>query len=470
MSKQSDGKNRRGKKISGKNPGHLAPTQEQEIIDQMNQGLGEQVPFQVMPEPSYLDRTKPDRDRFQQRIKPMINKDHIKDLLRRGGNFFGGLTADGTMGMLRAGGDCALPNILQGVRISGTAGSFNQVPANGVTLHVPMASLPIGIGEPRWRPGRDKPGSGGGGPDASDDPSDLVFVDISWEELAEMLALLFDLPFLDPKEADKIMTYRLRIKGIKKTGPQARLDKEATYKARLERFRAIYNARPEEFPGLLIDDIPTVEQFPYDSADQRFKRIEEQWDPDSKAVVFFEFDTSGSMGGEPMAIARFYFLLNLIWLRARYGEVEVVLIPHNATAFRVTTEQEFFTIDAGGGTVFSPAHELAMEIRLREYPSSSHNAYAFHATDGYNFEPPAQLAEVIDRMLSPSGGNFNFFGYLEIDPYGWDSGSSTWGMQAIEQLSSDGRDRTGSARVHSIDDVPEAMRQIVAKDQTPAES
>jgi uncharacterized sporulation protein YeaH/YhbH (DUF444 family) len=466
MSKQSDGKNRRGKKISGKNPGRLQPTREQEIIDQMNEGLGAQVPFQVMPEPSYLDRTKPDRDRFQQRIKPHITKDHIKDLLRRGGDFFQGLTTDGTIAFNRVGGDDALPTLLQGVRIAGNSLPMNWVPESGVTLAVPMASLPIGIGEPRWRPGRDKPGAGGGGPDASDDPSDLVFLDVSWEELAEMLALLFDLPFLDPKEADKILTYRMRIKGIKKTGPQARLDLPATYKARLERFRAIYNARPEEFPGLSIDDIPTVDQFPYDSADRRFKRIEEEWDPDSKAVVFFEFDTSGSMGGEPMAIARFYFLLNLIWLRARYGEVDVVLIPHNAQAFRVTTEKEFFTIDAGGGTIFSPAHELAMEIRLREYPSSSHNAYAFHATDGFNFEDPSFLAEVIERMLAPGGGNFNFFGYLEIDPYGYGS-YTTGGMQAILQLSADALNRTGAAKVHSIDEVPDAMRAIVAKDQTP---
>jgi uncharacterized sporulation protein YeaH/YhbH (DUF444 family) len=438
------------------------PQEERLIVQAMNEAFGKQVPAQFMPEPAYLDRTTPDRDRFQQKIKPLINKDHIKNLLRRGTDFFQS-QVDGRTAFQRVGGDYAVPNIFQAVNIAG-AGARNFVPASGYMLPVPRASLPIGVANPYWRPGRDRPGGGGGGPDASDDPEDLVFLDITLEELAELLALLFDLPFLLSKEEDKILAYRLRIKGVKKTGPRPRLDIQATFIARLERFRATYNARPQDFPDLSIEEVPTVEQFPYDRVDMRYKRIEEQWDPDSKAVAFFEFDTSGSMFGEPMAIARLYFLLNLIWLKGKYGEVDIVLLPHNAIAFRVTTEKEFFTIDAGGGTIFSPVHEMAIDIRQREFPSSTHNAYAFHATDGYNFEPPPVLAEVIERLLSPSDGDFNYFGYLEIDPYGWGGGWKTGGMQAIDLLSPSAEQRTGSARVSTIDEVPDAMKQILAKD------
>jgi hypothetical protein len=332
-------------------------------------------------------------------------------------------------------------------------------------LPVGMASLPIGIGEPRWRPGRDKPGSGGGGPDASDDPADLVLLPISWEELAELLALLFDLPWLRAKDEDKILAYKVRIRGLKKTGPQARLDEEATQEAWLERWRATYNANPDDWPQYGEDDLPEKEDFPLNRMDERFKRVEEQWDPDSKAVVFFEEDSSGSMGGEPIAIARFYFLLNLIWLSGRYGEVDVVMISHNAQAFRVETEDDFFAIDAGGGTLFSPAHELAMQIADAEYPSEVYNRYAFHATDGYNFEDARFLAEVIERMVTEGRGNFNFFGYLEIDPYGFGFGwGGTSGMQAINLLSESARQHVGSARVKSMDDIPDAMREIVAKD------
>lgn len=437
----SEGKGRRRTKRPSTNSTEgISPGDESFIVRTMNEAFGQpQFVSEVMPEPTYLDRTKPDRDRFMERVKPQITKDHIKELLRRGGDF------------------------LKGVWVAGDS-SREFVPLSGFDLTIPTASLPIGIGEPRWRPGRDKPGAGGGGPDASDDPQDLVYLDISWEELAELLALLFDLPFLLAKDEDKILAYSMKIRGVKKTGPESRMDMEATFAARLERFRATFNARPEEFPDLSIDETPTVEQFPYDKMDLRFKRVEETWDPDSKAVVFFEFDTSGSMGGEPMAIARFYFLLNLVWLRSRYGEVDVVFIAHNAEAFRVTSEREFFTISEGGGTVFSPAHELAMNIAAVEFPSNLYNRYAFHATDGYNFEPPAFLAEVIERMVTEGKGDFNFFGYLEIDPYGYGGSSSTGGMQAINLLSEAAMSHVGFARVKNQDEVPEAMKQIIVKD------
>ncbi len=433
---------RKTKRPTGKDAG-LTPADEGSIVRELNElkgSFGPQYFAEVFPEPTYLDRTKPDRDRFMERIKPQITRDHIKELLRRGGDF------------------------LKGNRVAGPDGARNCLPLSGFDL--PAASLPIGIGEPRWRPGRDKPGSGGGGPDASDDPGDLVFLPISWEELAELLSLLFDLPWLLAKDKDKILAYTVKIRGIKKTGPKARLDLEATFKARLERYRAMVNARPEEFAaqGLSVDDIPTVEQFPYDQIDLRYKRVEEKWDPDSKAVVFFEFDTSGSMSGEPMAIARFYFLLNLIWLRSRYGQVDVVFIAHNAEAFRVQTEQEFFTIDANYGTMFTPAHELAMQIAAAEYPASAYNRYAFHATDGYNFEPDSALAEVIERMVTEGQGDFNYFGYLEIDTYGWGGGGQAPGMRAINLLSERARQHVGAARVRSQDEVPDAMKQILDKD------
>lgn len=389
------------------------------------------IVFQVAGQPDYLDRTKPDRDRFSERLKPQITKDHIKNLLRRGGDF------------LRS----------------------DLAPSNIFRMTLPSVSVPIGLGEPNWHPGRDRPGSGGGGPDASDDPSDLVYLDMSLEELTELLALLFDLPFLLAKDEDKILAFTVKIRGVNKTGPEARLDAEATFIARLERFKAVYQAHPEQFPGLDDDELPTVEQFPFDDVDLRYKRVDEQWDPDSKAVVFFMFDTSGSMSGEPMAIARFYFLLNLLWLKSRYAEVDVVLIPHNASAFRVQTEAEFFRIDAGGGTMFSPAYELAMEIAANEYPADVYNIYGLHATDGYNFEPPHMLAGVIERMVTAGAGNFNYFGYLEIDPSGYGYGT-TAGMASINALSDAARARVGAAIVHSQDEVPDAMREILAKDTT----
>lgn len=410
---------------------------------QAGDGVPAQLAFEVMPEPTYLDRTKGDRDRLMQRVRPQLTKDHIKDLMRRGGSILGSY---------------AVANAMRTMFVDDNQMMVPAV-ADSVT---PEASLPVGVGEPRWRPGRDKPGSGGGPPDASNDIEDIIWLDIPWSEIVELIGLLFDLPFLLAKDKDKLTSYTLKVRGISKNGPESRRDEEATFAARLERFRACYNARPEAYPGLDIDDVPTVEQFPYELIDQRFKRIEEKWEPDSKAVVFLLLDTSGSMFGETIAIARFYFLLNLIWLRSRYEEVDIVYIPHGGWAMRVDTEEEFFGIDANGGTDFVPAYELAMDIADREFPTTSYNRYLFHATDGVEDYPP-RIADALERLVDPGQADFNFVGLCIVDT--WFGGS--WKSQleqAYDLLSDKAVRHIGIGKVRSQDDVPDVMKQILTKD------
>lgn len=439
--RQSGGGSRRPKK------GQDVPPQDAEPFI-VRAAPPEQFAFEVMPEPTYLDRTKGDRDRLMERIKPQLTKDHIKDLMRRGGNILGSYAVN------------------TGMRSLFVDGDKNMLPAILNTV-MPQASLPVGVGEPRWRPGRDRPGAGGGPPDASNDIDDIVWLDIPWSEITEIIGLLFDLPFLLSKDKDKLTSYTLKIRGIKNTGPEARLDLEATFIARLERWRAAYNARPEDYPGLIADDIPTVEQFPYETIDQRFKRIEEKWEPDSKAVVFLLLDTSGSMYGETIAIARFYFLLNLIWLRSRYEEVDIVYIPHGGWAMRVDTEEEFFGIDANGGTDFVPAYELAMEIAEREFPITSYNRYLFHATDGVEDYPP-RIADALTRLVAPDGADFNFVGLCIVDT--WFGGQ--WKSQleqAYDMLSQAALAHIGLGKVRSQDEVPDVMKQILTKDKVDTE-
>jgi uncharacterized sporulation protein YeaH/YhbH (DUF444 family) len=403
-----------------------------------------------MPEPTYLDRTKPDRDRVMEKVRPKLTKEDIKELLRRGGNILSGFA------------------VANGIRslIAETSGNVLPALTDSAT---PMASLPVALPEPRWRPGRDRPGGGPGGPpEGSNNIEDIIWLDIPWSELVEIIGLLFDLPFLMSKDKDKLTSYTLKVRGIKKSGPESRIDNEATFVARLERWRATYNARPEDYPDLTADDIPTVEQFPYDLTDNRYKRIEEKWEPDSKAVVFLLLDTSGSMYGETIAIARFYFLLNLIWLRSRYEEVDIVYIPHGGWAMEVETEEEFFGIDANGGTDFVPAYELSMDIANRRYPLSSYNRYLFHATDGVEDFPP-RIAAALERLVDPGDADFNYVGLCIVDT--WFGGS--WKSQleqAYDLLSDRALRRIGIGKVRSQDEVPEVMKLILTKDPVEAEA
>lgn len=399
-------------------------------------------PSVVLPCPPYLDRTIKDRELFMRRAKPQINKDILKRIIRGDADIFRNVwVASKKFGQTWVPSQPAwLPN-----------GQFSDI------------EVPVDVEEPNFWPGRDTPGGGGGGQEAGEDDADIVYMPITYEEFLELLALLFDLPFLKQTDMDKMLVYTIKKRGIKKTGPTARLDRLATAKARIERFYATINSRPEDFPEFSPDVIPTPEEFPFQKCDRRYQRVEEKWEPDSKAVVFFELDVSGSMGGEPLMIAKFFFLLNLMWLRSRYKEVAVVFIAHNHAAYRIPSEADFFRVIEDGGTAFAPAHELVLQIANSEFFGDGWNKYCLHATDGFG-DSASVVTPLIEQMLRTG---FNYFGYLEIDTFGWGGGSwMSSGMEAARNVSGELANHVGIAKISQMDQVPEAMKQIMEKDKT----
>ncbi len=421
-------------------------------------------PSVVLPKPTYFDRTIDDRRRFMERAKPKITKDVLKEIIRGDSGIM-----DKTDGkpITRLANLLLSHDLMRDCLVASESGMIyvptgsDHFAAGGGNIEVP-----IGIDEPSWWPGRDKAGGGGGGSQASDDDADIVYLPITYEEFVELLKLLFDLPFLKQTDEDKLLVFSMKMRGLKKTGPMARWDKVATAKARLERFKTMINARPEDYPGMTAESYPSAEEFPFHKTDLRFKRVEERWDPDSKAVVFMNLDTSGSMAGEPLAMAKFYFLLNLIWLRTKYNTVSVVYIAHNHRAERIRSEADFFRVGENGGTAFIPTHELTWQIAQAEFPGDGWNKYSLHATDGYAFDGESEITRWIEKLIR---GGFNYFGYCEVAlGWGWGSGD-TEGMRAVKNTSPDVRRYCGWARVKTLDDVPEAMMKIMTGDRTSTE-
>jgi hypothetical protein len=240
----SDDKNKK-KKADGKKPQPKRQPKEKKQIPSLDNTMDEwnelmtkwvnesperERPSVVLPVPPYLDRTIKDRELFMRRAKPQITKDILKKIIR---------------------GDA---DIFRNVWLA--AKKFGQVfvPSQPAWLPNGMFSdieVPIDVEEPSWWPGRDTPGGGGGGQEAGEDDSDIVYMPISYEEFLELLQLLFDLPFLKATDMDKMLVYTIRMRGLKKQGPTARWDKQATARARIERFRAAINSRPQDYPNLL---------------------------------------------------------------------------------------------------------------------------------------------------------------------------------------------------------------------------
>jgi uncharacterized sporulation protein YeaH/YhbH (DUF444 family) len=113
-------------------------------------------------------------------------------------------------------------------------------------------------------------------------------------------------------------------------------------------------------------------------------------------------------------LARSFFFLLFQFVRAKYRNVELVFIAHHTEA-REVSEEEFFHKGESGGTFISSAYQKALEIIQERYHPSLWNIYAFHCSDGDNFEsdnPTAlKLAEELCQVA-------NLFGYGEIKPLG----------------------------------------------------
>lgn len=421
------------KKKKARRPGKQ---ERQDVVAFLNDTLNDPkyaYAFNVNPPVPYEDRTRMDRERLMDRIRPRVNKDIVKQIIRDN-------------------------DILRGVYVDGVKyvpTTKNSI-GNSYIQATDTIEVPIGVAEPGWEPGRDGAG-GGSGQEGGSDPADLVYIPTDFEQLIEWILGNFDLPFLQRKDYSQTLVYTVKVRGIKSSGPESRLDWAATCRARLRRFRAMMNSHPEKMPPhLTIESIPTFPEFPLDEVDLKYKRVEEKWEPESKAVAFFALDRSGSMGGEALSMAKFYFLLTMLWLMSKYKDVAVVFIAHDAHAERVDNERDFYGIIDGGGTMFVPAFDLGLEIANREFPADKWNRYYFHGTDGYGFDPLTDITDAIERLIR---GRFNFFGCLQVSPYG--RSRSTPSLMAIRNVAEDVKPHVGFSEVSSMDEVPDAVRKVV---------
>jgi len=376
------------------------------------------------------DRTREDRER---------HKDRIRDQIRP-----------------------KLPEILGGTPIFGDKGKI-KVPVSGGY-------------EPRFRYGRDQSGGGGKGKKAGDQEGELIYVELSMEEFIQMLFEEMELPNLLKKQlaTTKVKAYKYR--GTQPAGPKPRLKKPDTARARIRRAIGIRNANPEQFEDELdalaadtaknkkkVRGVPGTKEVPFVKKDYRYHRVEETLDDDSKAVVFFMLDRSGSMCGEPLAIAKAYFLLNLLFLRTKYKDVRVVMIAHDARPYRIEDEKKFYQIEVDGGTMFVNSYEEIFRIAMAEFPASVWNRYLFQATDGYAFDGDDNIRAAVTKIIKV----FNYMGYLEIDPM--DSGSfrRAWASAgaALLLLPEEIKKNLGMARVKDLKGLPDAFKQILTKDK-----
>jgi uncharacterized protein len=269
----------------------------------------------------------------------------------------------------------------------------------------------VAQGEGKTQPGQVVGKVHGEGPPekAGDRPGiDYYETDVTLDELIDIMFEDLELPDLERKRLREISAERLtKRKGYRHVGIRVRLDKRHTVKARIKR-RLATRHTAAHYTG---DQGP---RFPFHDDDLRYRHMVTDLKNESNAVVICIMDTSGSMDTMKKYLARSFFFLLYQFIVTKYRNVEIVFIAHHTEA-REVNEEEFFHKGESGGTFISSGYQKALDIIAERYHPSLWNVYAFHCSDGDNFDSdnPAAL-----RAAQELAELCNLFGYGEVKPLG----------------------------------------------------
>ncbi|MEX2380833.1 MAG: DUF444 family protein [Opitutales bacterium] len=254
----------------------------------------------------------------------------------------------------------------------------------------------------KGRKGKGQAGQGKGG----DRPGhDYYEMDVTLEELIDLMFEDLKLPEMERTALRRIEAERLsKRKGYRSAGVRVRLDKRRTVRAKLRR----------ELASRRREDAGEESRFPFHNSDLTYRHRTTDIKYESNAVVLCIMDTSGSMDTMKKYLARSFFFLLYQFISARYQNIEVVFIAHHTTA-REVTEEEFFRKGESGGTLISSGYLKALDIINERYHPSLWNIYAFHCSDGDNFDSDNEAAL---RGATELCEIANLFGYGEIKPLG----------------------------------------------------
>jgi uncharacterized sporulation protein YeaH/YhbH (DUF444 family) len=303
-----------------------------------------------------------------------------------------------------------------------------------------------GVGQGQGQPGEGvgEPGEGGQGQAGENAGEHLLEVELSMDELADILGEKLELPNIVPKGNKNIEMEKSRYSGISPVGPEGLRHFKSSYKKALRRYISSGTYNPED-PVI----IPIRRDFQYRSA----KKVTQ---PQAKAVVIYMMDVSGSMGDEQKEIVRLESFWINTWLKKHYKGLETRFIIHDAAAKEVD-ENTFFRTSESGGTLISSAYKLCQQIIETDYPVNEWNIYPFHFSDGDNWsgEDTRLCTKILKDFFLPKT---NMFCYGQVE--------SKYGSgQFLKDLQKDfgGDDRIILSQIESRDKILDSIKDFLGK-------
>jgi uncharacterized sporulation protein YeaH/YhbH (DUF444 family) len=220
-------------------------------------------------------------------------------------------------------------------------------------------------------------------------------VDVSIENLAEILGEELELPNIEPRGNKSIRTTSLKFTSISRQGPRSLLHFKRTFKEALKRQIA---SDTYDFDDPVV--VPIRDDF-------RFRAVEKKEEPRANACIIYMMDVSGSMGREQKEIVRIEAFWIDTWLRHQYKNIDVNYIVHDAVAHQVD-RHTFFHLRESGGTKISSAYEMCLRLMEEKYPASQWNIYPFHFSDGDNWSSrdTERCVDFLENSILPQVNQF----------------------------------------------------------------
>lgn len=303
-----------------------------------------------------------------------------------------------------------------------------------------------GVGQGEGQPGQvigvgDEPGEGQAG---SAEGEHILEVDVSLDDLAQILGEELELPNIQPKGDASVDSERPRYTGITTAGPESLRHFKRTYRQALKRqvIAGTYDSR-----NPLV--VPIRE-------DRRYRVYKVTPRPESKAVIIYMMDVSGSMGAEQKEIVRIESFWIDTWIRSQYKGLETRYIVHDAVAREVDRET-FYRTRESGGTIISSAYKLCLDMLKSDYETSEWNIYPFHFSDGDNWsgsDTQECLKLLIDEIIPRS----NVFCYGQVES---EYGSGQFLHDLLEKFS--GEEKVITSKISSRDAVCGSIKEFLGK-------
>lgn len=270
-------------------------------------------------------------------------------------------------------------------------------------------------------------------------------LEVSLEELADILGEELELPHIENKGKKNITQQKYKYQSILKNGPESLRNFKRTYKEALK--RQISTGEYQEKSPIII---PWKE-------DRRYRSFKLQENPEASAVIIYMMDVSGSMGEEQKEIVRLTSFWINTWLKAHYKNLDTRFIIHDAVAQEVD-EHIFFHTKESGGTLISSAYKMCEKIIASSYPEEEWNIYLFHFSDGDNWSgnDTTECLSLLENVLLP---RCNLFAYGQVESrYG--SGQF---LKDLEKYFDDKNEKVILSQIKDKEGIMQALRVFLNK-------